>query len=104
MNSTWRYVILALAVALLLAAVTLFVIFQWILPGKMPFMTTEEPQYVIGNWQGQVAVFEGKQRYPMQVFDVYLNTLPAEERQQVLDGIPVTDGKRLWQVLENYTG
>ena len=104
MSSTWRSVVLALAIALALAAIILFVLFRWVLPGEGPFNGTQEPAYVIGDWQGQVAVFEGRQAYPMQVFDVYVGTLPATQRQQVLDGVPVHDGEQLWQVLEDYTG
>ena len=102
MNSTWRSVILALAVALAAAAVILLVIFLWVLPA--PFEEAQEPEYVIGDWQGQVAVFEGRQAYPMQVLDVYTGTLPAPQQRQVLAGVPVTDGETLWQVLEDYTG
>lgn len=104
MSSTWRSVILALAVSLAVAAIALLVVFRCLLPEIDPFTDTREPQYVIGDWQGQVAVFEGRQSYPMQILDVYTKTLPSNEQQQVMDGIPVIDGRELWKVLEDYTG
>jgi hypothetical protein len=102
MQTTWRSVALAVAVALLLAAVTLFVIFRFLLPGSTP-TPVDQPRYVIGSWEGQVAVFEGQAAYPMQVFDVYVSTLPEEERTKVQTGIPVADETQLYQLLEDYT-
>ncbi len=102
MNAVWRSLILALAVSLALAAIALFVILRWLLPPA----TQQAPssRYVIGDWQGQVAVFEGDQAFPRQVFDVYVSTLPAQEQQQVKKGIPVEDEAHLSVLLEDYTG
>jgi len=48
-------------------------------------------------------VFEGQAAYPMQVFDVYVSTLPEEERTKVQTGIPVADETQLYRLLEDYT-
>ncbi len=102
MQTTWRSVALAIAVSLLLASVALFIIFRFFIPGGAP-APTDQPRYVIGNWEGQVAVFEGQAAYPMQVFDVYVSTLPEEERAKIQTGIPVADETQLYQLLEDYT-
>ncbi len=100
MRTMWRSVILAVTVAVATAAVVLALIFRFWLPPRENYNPT--PRYVIGNWQGQVAVFEGGQDYPMLVYDTYINALPEEARQQVLAGIPVEDATRLSLLLEDY--
>lgn len=103
MSSTWRSVVLAITAALLLAAVVLFVLFRFVLPREAPEDPLFEPQFVIGNWEGQVAVFRGGDAYPMQVYDVSVNALPPEEQEKVLAGIPVADAAGLSVLLEDYT-
>ena len=102
MQSVWRSLLWALAVSLLLAAVILFVVFRYVLPAGDG--VRRAPAYTIGEWQGQVAVFEGDQTFPRQVFDVYVSTLPPELQQQVRQGVPAEDDADLSVLLEDYTG
>ena len=104
MGTRWKSLLLALAAALTVAAVTLAVLF-WALP------LTEEPeeepiksQFVIGNWNGQVAVFAGEDPIPMQVLDTFISTLPEDARLEVMAGIPVESADRLSVLLEDYAG
>lgn len=101
MRTMGRTLLWALAVSLLLAAVVLWLVFRFVLPsdGK-----TARAAYTIGEWEGQVAVFEGDQPFPRQVFDVYVETLPPEQQQQVRQGVPAEDDARLSVLLEDYTG
>lgn len=101
MRSTAKTVLLALAVSMVIAAAALFVIFKFLLPTRQA--RTTEPAYVIGEWEGKVAVFEGGADYPMQVFDTDVQGLPQEQRDNVLAGIPVQDAGELYLVLEDYT-
>ena len=94
---------LALAVALLISAVTLFILLRVVLPRIMP-ERAEEPQFVLAEWEGRVAVFEGGCDYPMQVYDVYVQALPEEERRALAAGIPAADADALSVLLEDYTG
>ncbi len=103
MHTVWRSVILALAVAIAVAAVALFVIFRWLLP-PTENRAAPLPRYTIGDWQGQVAVFEGDDHYPKQVLDVHTGTLPIAEQQQIQAGIPVEDEEQLWALIEDYSG
>ena len=102
MHRVWRTLVWALAASVLLAAVILFVVFRFMLPG----MGVREsiPRYTIGAWEGQVAVFEGDQAFPRQVFDVYIAALPEEQRRQVLEGVPAETDAQLSVLLEDYTG
>ncbi len=101
MRTVWRAITIAMAAAVALAMITLVLLFRFWIPAQEP--TERTPPYTIGSWQGQVAVFEGAQTYPMQVFDTPVNTLPEEVRRQVLDGIPVEDASLLPALLEDYT-
>lgn len=100
-NTTARTVILALAAALLLAAVTLFILFRTVIPA--PADTEPTPAFTIRAYEGQVAVFEGSSDYPMQVFDSPVEALPAEEQERLRAGIPAADRDELSVLLEDYT-
>lgn len=102
MRTLWKPMLLAAVVAMLLAAVTLFIVFKVYSPTADKGREFE-PQYVIADWDGQVAVFEGKQEYPMQVYDTAISTLPAELQQAVQEGIPARDAAHLATLLEDYT-
>ena len=102
MHTVWRNLSWALAVSLLLAAVILWLLFRYVLPSEGG--TPRTPAYTIGEWQGQVAVFEGDQHFPRQVFDVYVETLPPELQQQVRQGVPAETDAQLSVLLEDYTG
>ena len=102
MRTTTRTVILALAAALAVAAVALFIIFKFILPPK-DTRYTPPPAYTIGVWEGKVAVFEGEDSYPMQVLDADVAGLPEEQRAQVEAGVRVEQAEELYLILEDYT-
>lgn len=102
MRTLWKPMLFAAAIAMLIAAVTLFIVFKVYSPtadNKREF----KPQYVIADWDGQVAVFEGEQDYPMQIYDTVISTLPAELQQAVQAGIPARDAAHLATLLEDYT-
>lgn len=103
MGSTLRSVLLAIAAALLLVAVMLFVIFRFLLPAAAPEQPHNEPQFVIGSYDGQVAVFERGADYPMRVYDVSIAALPPEEQAKLQAGIPAADADALSVLLEDYT-
>lgn len=101
MSAVWKTLLWALAVSLMLASVILFVLFRYVMPSD----AVQRPsRYTIGAWEGQVAVFEGDSPYPRQVFDVYVDTLPPQQRQEVLEGVPAEDDSSLSILLEDYTG
>lgn len=102
MQRVWHRLLWALAVSLLLAAVLLWVIFRFVLPADS--RRAVPPAYTIGVWEGQVAVFEGEQTFPRQVYDVYVEALPPELQQQIRRGVPAESDAQLSVLLEDYTG
>lgn len=102
MRPVWRKVLWALAVSLLLAAAILWAVFTFVLPPSEGGRSNA--RYTIGVWEGQVAVFEGRHTFPRQVFDVHVDTLPEQQRREVLEGVPADDDAELSVLLEDYTG
>ncbi len=102
MRTLWKPLLLAAVVAMLLAAITLFVVFKVYSP-TADNGREFKPQYVIADWEGQVAVFEGEQEYPMQIYDTVISTLPDELQQAVEAGVPARDAAHLATLLEDYT-
>ena len=97
-----KTVLWALVVSFTLAAVILFVLFRFFLP-SIGSAATPAP-FTIGEWEGQVAVFEGDMSFPRQVFEVFVDALPEEQRRQVREGVPVDTEAELSVLLEDYTG
>lgn len=101
MRSIWRTALWALGISLAIAGVALFILVRFVLPGLGD--TQPPPMYTIGEWEGQVAVFERDQPFPKQVFDSFVDALPQEQQQQVRQGIPVEDETQLSLLLEDLT-
>ena len=40
---------------------------------------------------------------PVEIYDVYLEMLPAEEQQKVIDGIPAQTDEEIQKIIEDYT-
>ncbi len=102
MQQLWRPLLWALAVSAVLVAIGMFLVVRFVLP--QPAREPAAPRYTIGVWEGQVAVFEGAQPFPKQVFDVAVSTLPEELRQKITEGVPAHNEAQLSVLLEDYTG
>ena len=102
MQQVWRPLIWALLVSVLLVGLLLLVVTRFVLP--RPQEGTATPRYTIGVWEGQVAVFEGADAYPMQVYEVAVSTLPEELRRRITQGVPAQNEAQLSVLLEDYTG
>lgn len=93
-----------LTASFFLAAVVLFVLFRFVVSPPAKADTAPDPMYTIREWKGQVAVFEGEQPYPKQVYDTAVGGLPPELQQRLAEGVPVYSDGELSVLLEDYTG
>ena len=59
--------------------------------------------YVVGQWEGLLAVFAAGDRQPLEVYDIYIAALPREEQVRLTAGIPAADDEALARLLEDYT-
>ena len=102
MHTISKTLLWALVVSLLLSAVLLAVIFRFFLPADRE--TVPSARYTIGEWEGRLAVFEGNNPQPRQIFEVYVDALPEELRRQIKEGVAARDDAQLSVLLEDYTG
>lgn len=59
--------------------------------------------YMLGAYQGKVASYRMGNDEPAEVFDVYLDSLPAINQQELLRGIPAQSVEELQRLIEDYT-
>ena len=63
---------------------------------------TPAAMYLLGVWQGNVAVLEPKERLPMRVTETPVSSLPRPDQQALEQGIPVYNAEELAALLEDY--
>lgn len=67
----------------------------------------EEPDeiaFVVGEWNGHLAVFEEGETSPSRLYeDIWIVSFPPEEQERLMNGIRVTSRAALHGVLEDYT-
>lgn len=66
------------------------------------FVSRETAYRVVGEWDGQVAVFLPHSTVPERVYDTVLVSLPEEEQRRLKNGIEVENDEALRQLLEDY--
>lgn len=59
--------------------------------------------YVVGQWEGLLAVYTAGEQQPLTVYDIYIGTFPQEEQVRLTAGIPAADEVTLARLLEDYT-
>lgn len=62
----------------------------------------DEHEYILGEWEGRLAVYRTGEAEPDSVLDVYLGLLPPADAQALRDGIPVEDETELDRRLEDF--
>ncbi len=71
---------------------------------KADVAVTEAEIYgVLGVWDGKLALFRGEET-PDTVYDVWITTLPQEERKKLEIGIVAPSRAAFLQLLQEYTG
>lgn len=67
-----------------------------------PIPQEEDCQYILGSYQGRVAVFLKGEEKPQMILDVYVKQLPPYDQGQLGQGIPVPDYQTLVTKIEDY--
>ena len=62
-----------------------------------------EIEMKLGAYQGHLALFIGDGRYPNEVYETLLRSLPEEDRKRISEGIPVSSEAELSRLLEDLT-
>lgn len=56
----------------------------------------------LGSWKGYLAIFEGNNPEPRQIYPLPVDALPKVDQQALEDGIIIRSNQRLNQLLEDY--
>lgn len=55
------------------------------------------------EFDGKLALFVGEGRYPKKVYDLFVRSLPLEDRSRLAAGIEVSSEEELKSLLEDFT-
>ena len=106
----WRVALLGLGILFFCTATVILMRMERagkILPQHETYPTTtatkHESGFIIGVWEGQLAVFEMGAPLPTQVYEVFVASLPFEEQVRLKAGVAVPDRPALAALIEDYT-
>lgn len=63
----------------------------------------ESPTMTLGVYQGCLALFLGDGRYPNEIYDIRIRSLPLKDREKLNKGLPVASQEELSRLLEDYS-
>ena len=63
----------------------------------------EETKMILGAYQGRLALYIGDGRYPNEVYETWIRSLPEEDQKRIGEGIPVSSEAELALLLEDLT-
>lgn len=66
-------------------------------------VTTVSALYTLSEYDGKVALYRRGCETPIEIFDVYLSTLPDEARSQLAVGITASSDEEAEKLIEDYT-
>lgn len=59
--------------------------------------------YILKEYNGKIATFRSGSKTPIEVFDVYVSTLPKSEINVLKKGLHAKDDQELQELIEAYT-
>lgn len=97
-------IVLSISVIILLIT-TLYLIFNIFIyfQENKSVQLTNDDIYVIGVYQEKIAVYSQGDSVPIEVYDVYLSTLPESDIEILKEGLVVKGKKELRRLIEDYT-
>ncbi len=88
--------------ALFCLGFAVFNIFNFIYEDRQ-IQTYENERYIVGVYEEKIAVFTQGDSVPIEVYDVYVTTLPENDEKALRKGIEVYGKVKLKYVIEDYT-
>lgn len=64
---------------------------------------TRTPLYTVSEFNGRLAVFEYNSEIPVEIYDIYINTLPDLDYKKIQEGITVYSSESLNIIINEYT-
>ncbi len=62
-----------------------------------------EDYYTLSEYKGKIAVFKNQESVPIDIYDVYVTTLPQHDRALLENGIHIETPEELQKLIEDYT-
>lgn len=62
-----------------------------------------EDYYTLSEYKGKIAVFKNQESIPIDIYDVYVSTLPQHDRNLLEKGIRIETTEELQRLIEDYT-
>ncbi|MBR5201979.1 MAG: BofC C-terminal domain-containing protein [Clostridia bacterium] len=62
-----------------------------------------EDYYILSEYNGKIAVFKNQERIPIDIYDIYVTTLPQHDRVLLENGIRIETPDELQKLIEDYT-
>lgn len=59
--------------------------------------------YTLSEYKGKIAVFRNQESIPIDIYDVYVSTLPQHDRTLLEKGIHIETPEELQKLIEDYT-
>lgn len=63
--------------------------------------TVTEKVYVLSDYKGQIALFSKENEKPIQIFQIYTESLPEKDAEKIRNGIIIKENE-LTKILEDY--
>lgn len=102
--------LLIFSVILIFASIAFIVLFFLTKPYEIksetssPMTTTAAMEgFKVSEYDGRIAVYDLQSSQLVEVFDVYLSSLPSVEQNRIRSGIYAEDNAKLQKIIEEYT-
>ena len=59
-------------------------------------------QYTIKDYKGRIAIFKYGKELPLEIYEIYTDTLPITDSMKIQEGINFRDEKELQKAIEDY--
>lgn len=64
---------------------------------------TVSPKYTLSEYKGKVALYKSGYAMPVEIYDIYVDSLPDEEKTKVEEGIDAQTDEEIIKIIEAYT-
>lgn len=68
-----------------------------------PETTSPSPLYTLSQYDGKLALFKRGYSMPVEIYEVYLSSLPQDEQSKIKSGISAQTDEEILKIIEDYT-
>lgn len=68
-----------------------------------PETTSHLPLYTLSQYDGKLALFKRGYSMPVEIYEVYLSSLPQDEQSKIKSGISAQTDEEILKIIEDYT-